>query len=123
MRIEGGTKLGGRVREGRWLGIDLESKGVWIYWPDNKKVNVERNIYFDKTSVNHLKDENDQVALTRTNPPIVQIPAIQTPVIPEETADESDTNASSKRTRKPSQKVADLLGGKAPGQWIKPGQS
>ena len=28
VRIEGGTKLGGRVQEGWWLGIDNESKGV-----------------------------------------------------------------------------------------------
>ena len=28
VRIEAGTKLGGRVREGRWLGIDNESKGA-----------------------------------------------------------------------------------------------
>ena len=28
VRIEGGTKLGGRVREGRWIGIDDESKGA-----------------------------------------------------------------------------------------------
>ena len=50
--VEGGTKLSGRVREGHWIGIDLESKGARIYWPDNKKVNVERNIYFDEMSVN-----------------------------------------------------------------------
>ena len=28
VRIEGGTKLGGQVREGRWIGIDDESKGA-----------------------------------------------------------------------------------------------
>ena len=28
VRIEGGTKLGGQVHEGRWLGIDNESKGA-----------------------------------------------------------------------------------------------
>ena len=45
--IEGGTKLGGRVREGRWLGMDDESKGACIYWPDSKTVTVERNISYD----------------------------------------------------------------------------
>ena len=47
---EGGTKLRGRVREGWWLGIDNESKGARIYWPENKSVTVERNIYHDNTS-------------------------------------------------------------------------
>ena len=50
VRIEGGTKLGGRVQEGRWLGIDNKSKGAHIYWPENKLVTVERNIYHDNTS-------------------------------------------------------------------------
>jgi hypothetical protein len=51
VRVEDGNKLGGRVREGRWIGVDEQSKGVrvrkgrWIgvdkqskgvrvYWPD-----------------------------------------------------------------------------------------
>lgn len=38
-----GLKLGGRVHEGRWLGIDKQSKGVWIYWPDTKSITVEKN--------------------------------------------------------------------------------
>lgn len=42
VRIEGGDKLGGRVREGRWLGVDEKSKGVRVYWPDSKMVSVER---------------------------------------------------------------------------------
>ena len=31
VRVEGGNKLGGRVREGRWLGVDEQSKGVRVY--------------------------------------------------------------------------------------------
>jgi len=41
VRVEGGMKLGGRVKEGHWLRMDEESKGVWIYWPDSKTVTVE----------------------------------------------------------------------------------
>jgi len=41
VRVEGGTKLGGRVKEGCWLGLDRELKGVWVYWPDSKTVTVE----------------------------------------------------------------------------------
>ena len=49
VRIEGGDKLGGRVAEGRWIGISDESKGVRVYWPVKKMVSTERNVYYDKT--------------------------------------------------------------------------
>ena len=41
VRIKDGNKLGGHVREGRWIGIDEQSKGVRVYWPDKKSVAVE----------------------------------------------------------------------------------
>lgn len=44
VRVEAGTKLGDRVREGRWLGLDDKSNGARIYWPDKQTVSVERNI-------------------------------------------------------------------------------
>lgn len=35
VRTEGGTKLGGRVVEGRWVGIDDNSpNGCRVYWPN-----------------------------------------------------------------------------------------
>ena len=123
VRVEGGTKLGGRVREGRWIGIDLESKGARVYWPDNKKVNVERNIYFNEAAVNHLEDENEQIVLTKTFPTVINAPVNPTPIIPEVTAEDSETDTSSKRTRKSSQKVADLLGGRGTWATNKAGQS
>jgi hypothetical protein len=46
---EGGNKLGGRVKEGRWLGIDEQSKGFHIYWPDKRTVTTERNVYYNKS--------------------------------------------------------------------------
>ena len=50
VRTETGSKLGGRVHEGRWVGIDETSKGVCVYWPETKIVSVEQNIYVDKMS-------------------------------------------------------------------------
>ena len=41
VHIEGGNKLGGRVCEGRWIGIDKQSKGIHVYWPDKQSVTVE----------------------------------------------------------------------------------
>ena len=46
VRVEGGNKLGGRIQEGRWLGLDDNSNGVHVYWPDMHTVSIERNVYF-----------------------------------------------------------------------------
>ena len=59
VRVEGGDKLGGRVREGRWMGIDEKSKGVRIYWPDKKTVSVERNVYVDRTGASNSRLEGE----------------------------------------------------------------
>ena len=42
-----------------WMGINEQSKGVCVYWPDKKNVTVERNVYYDQmyTSVSHFKGE------------------------------------------------------------------
>ena len=97
------------------MGIDNESKGVRVYWPDTKTVTVERNIYHDNTAVNRQEDKNIVIGLTRNNLlPIIQ----ENPVNHEESADESEVEAMSKRIRKPLQKVAVLLGKK---QGLAPG--
>ena len=83
-------KLGGRVCEGQWLGKDNESKGACIYWLENKSVTVERNIYHDNTSGRN-DEENEST--------------------PSKSTQESEGDALSKQTRKPSHKVATLLGG------------
>ena len=41
VRIEGGDKLGGCIHEGKWMGIDEQSKGVCVYWPDKLNVGIE----------------------------------------------------------------------------------
>ena len=141
VRVEGGNKLGKRVREGRWMGIDEQSKGVRIYWPDTRTVGVERNVYVDKTgaSASRLEGEewdgfnetNTDTPVIPVNPPIIptnppdldnaQNPPDPTPVdlqpnseIPSE-ADEtpSEPELRPKRTRKPTEHVRDLISGKA----------
>ena len=71
--IEGGDKLGGRVHEGRWMGIDEQSKGAQIYWPDKKTVSIEQNIYYDKTvvSASCLKGEEQGIVKTKADSPQV----------------------------------------------------
>ena len=118
VRIEGGMKLGGRIHEGCWLGIDNESKGAHVYWP-NKTVTIERNIYYNNTSVQQQEEENEVIGLTRNQPPIPPIiPIVQPPVNCEESAEDSEVEATTKRIRKPSHKVATLLGGN---QTLPPG--
>ena len=125
VRVEKGTKLGGRVREGRWLGMDEESKGARVYWPDNKAVSVERKTYFDNQSVTRVEEEQD-VDFVNTNldsPVVVNPQAVHAPIaensITVETdpvsdaPDTSDVEGSNKRVRKPTKKISDLLGGRA----------
>lgn len=67
VHVEKGNKLGGRVCEGRWIGVEDESKGVWVYWPDTKTITIERNTYFDN-SASHLEGENGiQITEMNTN--------------------------------------------------------
>jgi hypothetical protein len=44
------SKLGSKVKIGRFIGYDEESKGYRIYWEDRRAVTVERDVYFDKRS-------------------------------------------------------------------------
>ena len=132
VRVEKGTKLGGRVREGRWLGVDEESKGARVYWPDTKAVSVERNIYFNNPSASRVEEEDEAVINTNADLPSAvqpanrlatipenQVPVINTPIVdtdPVSDAPEtSDAEGSAKRIRKPSRKISDLLEGR--GSW------
>ena len=66
VQIEGGNKLGGRVCEGKCMGIDEESKGVRVYWPNMKMITVEWNTYYDNSSTSNLKGED--VHITEMTP-------------------------------------------------------
>ena len=41
-----GSKLDLHAHEGCWIGFNVESRGHCVYWPNNRSVSVERNIYF-----------------------------------------------------------------------------
>ncbi len=68
VRVEKGNKLGGRVHEGRWLGIDNESKAICVWWPDTKSVGVERNVYYENlcSSASHFEGEDDGTEIIET---------------------------------------------------------
>ena len=123
------------------MGIDEQSKGVRVYWPDTRTVGIERNVYVDKTgaSASHLEGEDwDGFGETSTDAPVIyqnpsNIPISSdpddaqksddpTPVdpphdIPSDTDETPETPPEPverpKRTRKPTERVRDLISGKA----------
>ncbi|KAF8189143.1 hypothetical protein K438DRAFT_1593537 [Mycena galopus ATCC 62051] len=75
--VEGGSKLGGRMREGRWMGFnDRSVNGMWVYYPDNRTVRVEQNIWFDKTQASrqHLEGDNWELVVDTDVPPRADVP-------------------------------------------------
>ncbi len=101
-------KLGGRVHEGKWLGVDEESKGVRVYWPDTKKITVERNVYYDNSSACHSEGEqNLEIVETKADVPPANISSTET------TPTVVDDPDKAKHIRKPTQRVLDLLEGHA----------
>ena len=128
VRVEKGTKLGGRVREGHWLGIDEESKGARIYWPDTRAVSVERNIYFNNPLASRVVEEEEVIVNTDANlppvpenpAPVINMPAVDSDPV-SDAPDTSDAEASAKRIRKPSRKISDLLEGR--GSWSSAGRT
>jgi hypothetical protein len=127
VRVEKGNKLGGRVRKGHWLGIDEESKGVRVWWPDTKTVGIERNVYYNNQCSSDSRFEGEdgkEVVETQIdepfeppnhspnnpdqkNPP--ESPSTtQTVVVPV-----PDQEQKEKCIRKPSQRVQDILEGRA----------
>jgi hypothetical protein len=51
VKVLSAGKLDARAGIGCFIGYDSESKGYRIYWPDKKKISVERNVTFNKDDV------------------------------------------------------------------------
>jgi hypothetical protein len=45
------SKLDSKVEKGKFVGFDDESKGYRIYWPEKKRISIERDVYFNKDEV------------------------------------------------------------------------
>ena len=102
-----GLKLGRRVCEGCWLGVDEESKGVQIYWPDTKLINVERNVYYNDTSASCNEEEQHDTIMTSSNLP-TKISKVKPPAIQEEISEAENPTA---HIQKPTKCVQHLLEG------------
>jgi len=114
IRVEDGNKLGGRVHEGRWIGMDTQSKGARIYWPNKQTVTVERNVNYIPlvTSASRNEGEEDTPSVPQPDAPIPPPPLLE-PYPPVPPPAEEVVEAHAKRIRKPSQRVADILEGRA----------
>jgi len=55
----------------RWIGVDEQSKGVRVYWPNKKSVTVKWNVYFDRTSASRPEGEIDGLIRMKANAPVV----------------------------------------------------
>lgn len=112
VHVEKGNKLGGQVCEGKWIGVNEESKGVQVYWPDTRTVTVERNTYYNDTSASHLEGENGGMDITEmnTDPPTTETNEHHNDTEHEDTPPPPIENE--KRARKPTQRVRDLLEGR-----------
>ena len=74
----GGSKLDGRSKVGRWMGFDPDTKdGHRIYWPEKRSVSIERSVKFNfddevVVRVPPLEGENDN------NERLIKIPKVST---------------------------------------------
>ena len=101
-------KLGGRVHEGKWLGVDEESKGIRVYLPDTKKITVKQNIYYDTSSACHSEGEqNLEIVETKADVSPANISSMET------TPTVVDDPDKAKHIQKLTQQVLDLLEGRA----------
>ncbi|KAJ3737603.1 hypothetical protein DFJ43DRAFT_987438 [Lentinula guzmanii] len=76
VRLDGGDKFGGRVKEGQWIGVSDATEGnksYHIYWPDTRRVSTEHSVYNDKTSAEIVRVEGENWDIN------LPIPSEQTP--------------------------------------------
>ncbi len=55
-KSQGQSKLDGRVKVGRWIGVDDKSQGCHIYWPEERRVTVGCSVVFQKPEVMVMVD-------------------------------------------------------------------
>ena len=104
------------------MGVDEQSKGIRVYWPDTRTITVECNTYFDNSSASHLEGE-ENIEITEINADSHTPNPTETRNTPVENRTEAEkTEGKGKHIKKPSQRVVDLLEGR--GTWTdKPSES
>ena len=108
-------KVGVRAIAARWVGFDTQTKGHRVYWPERRTVTVERNVRFAAPNLPapfadddaELEEEEDADEVKPASP--VPDEPVAEPPVPEEPR----AAARPTRVRPPSQRVRDILQGKA----------
>ncbi|KAF8626074.1 hypothetical protein AX17_006627, partial [Amanita inopinata Kibby_2008] len=96
--MDANSKLDARAVEARWVGLDTTSNGHWIYWPSQRKISVERNVVFSKDGA-RVEGEYHDIEIRDAEPISSISPQL------------SDDEPIEKRSRKPSQKIRDIMAG------------
>ncbi|KAG2741254.1 hypothetical protein P692DRAFT_20751613, partial [Suillus brevipes Sb2] len=93
VRVEDAGKLEARAEEAMFVGVDSQSKAYRVYWPEKRKVSVERNVTFAplevvvgvdaqdegesmtiSTNASHSSDNSPNVQVTSPPPPLPTTP-------------------------------------------------
>lgn len=79
VQIKEGNKVGSRVHKGKWMGVNKESKGVRVYWPNTKMIIVEWNTYYDNLSTSNLEGEDVHITKMKADTPDTQLESEKAP--------------------------------------------
>ncbi|KAF7334226.1 Transcription factor [Mycena sanguinolenta] len=137
VKLEGASKIDMQAKPCRWMGIDAHAKGHRIYWPEQRKISVERNVRFegepedvtypsvpiegelgDKSARDapntpaatpNTAPETHLILRPRTHHPHPKMPPTIPP--PPELAPESEESTRSTRTRQKSRWLRDIESG------------
>ena len=77
-----------QAQEGQWIGIDEETNGHMIYWPQRRTVTPERNVVFSNRQIQIVEGEdgnlgNLEAYIAESEQPVIPIPEeIAEPVDP-----------------------------------------
>ena len=102
-------KLNPQAQEGRWIGLESESNGHYIYWPQRHTVTTERNVVFSDRQIQLVEGEdgnlgNLETSITESEQPVIPVPEeIAEPLPPEV--------LTGKRVRRPTKKIRDVIEG------------
>ncbi|KAF8830169.1 hypothetical protein HHX47_DHR2000553 [Lentinula edodes] len=99
-------KLDPQAQGGRWVGIEPESNGYFIYWPDR---HTERNVQFSDRQIQPVEGEDQDLGNLETSVTELEQPIIP---VPEEIAEPINPDIiTGKRVRKPTKKIQDIING------------
>ena len=113
------SKLDVRMREGRWLGFDVDVRAHRVFWPGPGNVTVEQNVYFgmsaqlegEESGILTMNDEQPNTPRTPSTPAVPATPQSPAPLQESPPASTLLQLQRSARLQKPSRIICDLQSG------------